>query len=91
VYGPTCPVQRPGQSCTRPYQATIKVRREPSGRLVASPRSDRAGHFSVRLAPGQYRLEPVSGHPFPHARPQQVAVRAHHFTHVVINYDSGIR
>jgi hypothetical protein len=91
LYGPTCPVQRPGQNCTRPYQATIRVLREPGGRLVASPRSDQAGHFSVRLAAGQYRLDPVSGHPFPRARPQQVTVRAHRFTHVVINFDSGIR
>ena len=30
LYGPTCPVQRAGQSCERPYQATIVVRREPS-------------------------------------------------------------
>jgi hypothetical protein len=58
---------------------------------VASPRSDAGGHFSARLAPGSYRLEPVSGHPFPHARSQDVTVQAHRFTHVLINYDTGIR
>jgi hypothetical protein len=84
-------VQRPGQNCTRPYQATIRIRREHGGRLVASPRSDAGGHFSVRLGAGRYRLEPVSGHPFPRARTQDVAVQAHRFTHVVINYDTGIR
>jgi hypothetical protein len=90
-YGPTCPVQRPGQNCTRPYRATIRIFREPANRLVGSPRSHRDGSFSVRLRPGRYRLVPEQGHPFPHASPQDLTVSAHRFSHVVINYDSGIR
>jgi hypothetical protein len=92
LYGPTCPVQRIGQSCTRPYAATILVRRESSGRRVATLHSSaHSGRFSVRLSPGRYRLEPRSGHPYPVARPQTVRVRRHRFTSVTINYDSGIR
>ena len=91
TYGPTCPVQRVGQSCTRPYRATIDIRREPGDKLVATVRSSAGGHFSVRLAPGRYLLSPRAGHPFPHSSPQTVSVRSHRFTSVTISYDSGIR
>ena len=84
-------MQRPGQTCTRPYQATIRIYREPANRLVASPRSHGDGSFTVRLSPARYKLVPQQGHPFPHAASQQVTVTAHHFAHVVVNYDSGIR
>jgi hypothetical protein len=91
LYGPTCPVQRAGETCTRPYQATIRVLREPGDHQVAAPRSHPDGRFSVRLSAGRYRLEPERGHPLPRAQPQTVSVHRHRFTHVVINYDSGIR
>lgn len=91
LYGPTCPVERPGHACTRPYQATIRILREPAHKLLTTARSAADGRFSVRLAPGSYVLEPQGGRPFPRSRPQTVTVRAHRFTSVTINYDSGIR
>lgn len=91
TYGPTCPVERVGQSCTRPYEATIRIRRAAGGPLVATARSDRQGRFRARLAPGRYRLEPVNGRPYPRAAPQTVTVSVHRFTSVSIRFDSGIR
>jgi hypothetical protein len=91
LYGPTCPVQRAGQSCTRPYQATIAILREPMNKVVVTVRSAGDGRLSVRLAPGRYRIEPHDGQPFPSSRAQTVTVYAHRFTDVTITYDSGIR
>jgi hypothetical protein len=91
LYGPTCPVQRVGQACTRPFQATITVRREPGERFLASIRSSSGGHFTLRLSPGRYRLVPKNGDPFPRGSPVAVVVRAHRYASVTINYDSGIR
>ncbi|MEA2315112.1 MAG: hypothetical protein QOI03_1804 [Solirubrobacteraceae bacterium] len=91
LYGPTCPVQLVGQSCTRPYQATISVRSKSTGRLLARVRSSTQGYFSVRLAPGRYVLTPESGHPFPTSSPQSVVVYRHRYTSVTVRYDSGIR
>ena len=90
LYGPTCPVQRVGQTCTRPYQATIAVRGR-GGRLVARVRSSSGGYFSVRLTPGRYVLVPEAGRPFPRSSSQSVTVRSHRYTNVTISYDSGIR
>jgi hypothetical protein len=91
VYGPTCPVERPGESCTRPYRATLRVRKRPSQRLVGTVHSGNDGRFGLRLSPGRYLIVPVSGHPFPRASSVPVRVRAHRFTRVTIAYDSGIR
>ncbi|MGH2831549.1 MAG: hypothetical protein ACRDK2_02135 [Solirubrobacteraceae bacterium] len=91
LYGPTCPVQRVGQTCTRPYQATISIRSKPTNRLVARVRSSISGHFSIRLAPGRYLLTLQNGHPFPRSSPQTITVHSHRYTSVIINYDSGIR
>ena len=91
LYGPTCPVQRVGETCTRPYQATIIVRREPANRSVASFRSSSSGYFSIRLPPGRYLLAPRAGHPFPRSAPQTITVHSHRYTLVTISYDSGIR
>ena len=91
LYGPTCPVQRPGQTCERPYQASITIRREPSDLVAARVRSDSHGRFTVRLRAGTYLLQPRNRMPFPRARTQTVSVRRHAFTSVTIRFDSGIR
>jgi hypothetical protein len=91
LYGPTCPVQRVGQTCTRPYQATITARREPGGRFVTRIRSSGSGHFILRLPPGRYLLVPRNGAPYPRASPITAVVRRHRYTKVTIEYDSGIR
>jgi hypothetical protein len=91
LYGPTCPVQRVGESCTRPYRATIRIVREAVSRTVTTVRSAADGRVSVRLTPGRYLLKPQTAHPFPRAVAETVTVRPHRFTTVTVNYDSGIR
>lgn len=91
LIGPTCPVQRVGQTCVRPYRATIVVRSEPAGRLVARARSSADGRFTVALVPGRYVLVPQPGRPYPRSSPQTVTVRSHRYTRVLISYDTGIR
>jgi hypothetical protein len=91
LYGPTCPVEQVGQSCTRPYDARLRIRRQSSGKVVARVRSGRDGRFSVRLRPGHYVVDPVSGDPYPRASSQPAVVHAHRFTHVTVTFDSGIR
>jgi hypothetical protein len=91
VYGPTCPVRRPGHACVRPYQATISILSRPTTRLITRARSSRDGRFSIALAPGRYLLVPRGGRPYPRSSPQAVTVRPHRYTSVIINYESGIR
>lgn len=91
LLGPTCPVQRIGQTCVRPYQATITIRNEAPGKLVARARSSTNGRFRLPLAPGTYLLVPQTGRPYARSSPQTVAVHSHRYTSVVISYDSGIR
>jgi hypothetical protein len=91
LLGPTCPVERPGQSCVRPYRATISVTNATTGRVVARVRSGANGFFAVALAAGRYMLVPQSGRPFPRARSQPVIVHPRRYTRVVIQYDTGIR
>ena len=91
VYGPTCPVVRPGRSCERPYAASITVRRAHTRALVMRVRSGADGRFTAFLAPGRYLLVPRNGHPFPRAASQTVSVHRASFTLATIHYDSGIR
>lgn len=91
VYGPTCPVQRPGHACVRPYQATISILSRPTARLIARAHSSLDGRFSIALAPGRYVLVPRAGRPYPRSSPQAITVRPHRYTSVIINYESGIR
>jgi hypothetical protein len=91
LYGPTCPVQRPGQRCVRPYEASITVTREPAGTVVAHLRSAADGRFTVRLRAGRYLLAPHSGKPYPRAQSRTVSVHPHRFATVTIRFDSGIR
>ena len=91
--GPTCPVQRIDQPCPdRPFAGEVLVR-DGSGSEVADAHADGAGHFRLDLAPGTYQLVPVSPHPGmpPFGKPQSVAVVAGAYTHVTLQYDSGIR
>jgi hypothetical protein len=91
VIGPTCPVERPGKTCERPYQATIVIRREATHRLVARVQSSALGRFRVALAPGTYLLVPQNSRPYPRSSPRVVMVRRHRYATVLISYDSGIR
>jgi hypothetical protein len=91
LYGPTCPVERAGESCVRPYEATFRILRRATHDVVARTRSDMDGRFRVHLAPGRYIIVPASGRPYPRASPEPVVIRPHEFTRVTIMFDSGIR
>ena len=91
LYGPTCPVQRPGQTCVRPFRASVTIRREPAGTLAALAQSGADGRFTARLRAGHYLLQPHNGKPYPRAQPQVISVSRYHFTSVTIRFDSGIR
>lgn len=91
MIGPTCPVQRVGQPCVRPYRVKIAIRSQPTSRLAATVRSSANGRFTVALAPGRYLLVPQTGRPYPRSSPQAATVRPNRYTSVVISYDTGIR
>lgn len=97
VEGPTCPVEQapPASQCApRPLAATLRIRREPGPAHAFLVRSGRDGRFRVVLEPGRYVLtpRPQSGSPLPRPpAPVDVIVRLHRFSHVVIEYDTGIR
>jgi hypothetical protein len=93
--GPIVPVERPGVPNTRPLaNALIEVRSVASGSILAEMRTDQHGRFTIPLAAGTYELVPLPPQPgafLPRGMPQMVAVTAHGFTSVIVNYDSGIR
>ena len=91
LYGPTCPVQRPGVTCERPYQATLVVSRGAARGTVARFSTAADGHFTVRLRAGRYLVKVTSYTTFPRSWSQTVSVTAHHFTRLTIRIDSGIR
>ena len=90
--GPTCPVAHEGETCSGPYAgAEIRVRRARDGQILRRVRTGKHGRFRVRLHPGRYVLDPVNGHPFPHADEKRVRVEDGRFTYVEIDYDTGLR
>jgi hypothetical protein len=91
VYGPTCPVQRSGISCLRPWQAWLTIRRLPSEIVVTRGRSSKTGRLRLALRPGRYLVQPRNTTPYPHAPAQAVTVLAHQFSHITVRFDSGIR
>jgi hypothetical protein len=91
LYGPTCPVQRPGAICERPYQATLVVSRATSRGTVARVRTSADGRFIVRLRAARYLVKVTSHTTLPRSWSQKVVVTAHHFTSLTIRIDSGIR
>jgi hypothetical protein len=91
--GPICPVVTEESPCPdQPFQAEIFVLDEEFN-VVLSFKSGRDGTFRVDLAPGAYRVVPLApnGDLPPIAPEQDVVVRAGGYTHVAIQYDSGIR
>lgn len=91
LIGPQCPVQSEAMPCPDlPYAATIEVV-EAGGGWVTRVRADSEGRFRVGLAPGSYRLLPLSGDPFPVASSVEVQVAAGAWSAVTIQFDTGIR
>jgi len=91
--GPTCPVERPGMTCTKPYAGTIDIFSE-SGRLLKAVSSSADGKFRVGLKPGTYTLKPEPrdpARPYPMGKPVTVTVKPGSYATVNIQYDTGIR
>lgn len=91
VLGPTCPLERPGQNCTKPYMATVIIETYNQSKEVSRFTSDINGNFKVNLSSGAYYLKPISTGYYPRGMPQEVKVSDNSFTNVTINYDTGIR
>jgi hypothetical protein len=92
--GPLSPAERAGQpSPDAPFSATLSVRAPDDERELLAVRSAQDGQFRINLAPGIYRLVPVSPNPGapPYAEPLLVTVEPGKYTRVTIKYDSGIR
>jgi hypothetical protein len=92
--GPTCPVERPGDSACadRVVKGAVLVVQDGSGAEVARFTTDASGLFRIELAPGIYTLssQPVTGI-MRSAPAQQVTVVAGKLTIVSLSYDTGIR
>ncbi|MGZ6214466.1 MAG: MSCRAMM family protein [Candidatus Limnocylindria bacterium] len=94
--GPTCPVvtNPPNPACAeRPVAGAVLVLTNAAGEEVVRATSAGDGTFSVRLAPGAYRLtaQPVEGLMGTPA-PIEVEVEAGQpMTDVQVSYDTGIR
>jgi hypothetical protein len=93
VAGPTCPVERPGDSACapRPVPGAIVVVTDPSGEQVGQATTDAEGRFFVALPAGRYHLtagavDGLTGAP----APMEVVVSEGEAT-VELSYDTGIR
>lgn len=91
LYGPTCPVQRPGQTCERPYQATVVVTHAGARGVIARVGTSANGRFTVRLRAGRYLVKATSRTGYLRSWSRVLSVTAHHFTGLTIRFDSGIR
>ncbi|HEY5629913.1 MAG TPA: carboxypeptidase-like regulatory domain-containing protein, partial [Candidatus Limnocylindrales bacterium] len=92
--GPTCPVERPGDSACaeRAVKGAVLDVQDGSGAQVATFTTDASGLFRIDLPPGAYTLaaQPVTGI-MRAASPQPVAVAEGKLTIVSLSYDTGIR
>jgi hypothetical protein len=95
LIGPMCPVVQPDQPCPdKPFEASIEIRGQGNRGDHLTVRSGKDGRFRVKLAPGKYKLTPISPNPGapPHAQPPlSLTVGSGMYTHVTVRYDSGIR
>jgi len=91
--GPTCPVERPGQSpCVRAVAGAEIVARDASGRVVSRALTGPDGSFFLPLVPGRYTIEPqpVEGL-MGTAQAVTVQVTAGPPLEMNLDYDTGIR
>ena len=93
VAGPTCPVERPGDSACAPHpvEGAVVVVTDESGEEVGQATTDADGRFFVVLPAGRYRLtagdvDGLTGAP----APMDVVV-SDGATDIQLEYDTGIR
>lgn len=89
--GPIAPVSQPGVDNSRPYPTELTIKRSSDGHVVAVFHSGADGTFRVPLAAGEYVIVPRQGDPYPSAPNQAISVTEGRYTHVTVEYDSGIR
>ena len=91
--GPMCPVMQEGVECPdQPYQATLTVLR-PNGEEYEKFETYEDGTYLINLPAGEYILRPETptDSPLPYASEQNFTILQDEITHIVVNYDSGIR
>jgi hypothetical protein len=89
--GPTCPVQRVGQTCEKPYaNAHIVFRALDRGRSEITDADD-GGRYSIQLVPGTYEAVVRTSQPFPHGIPEVLSVVANRTVTLDLRADTGIR
>lgn len=89
-----CPVAQGATPCPdKPVAAKITITRSTGTDTVAQGLSDRTGHFTIPLAPGDYQVRAGSttGATVPFGAPQSLTIHPGKFTTIVIHLDSGIR
>jgi hypothetical protein len=91
VRSPVTPVCTVNVPCSAPFSAGFTV--DHNGTPVAHFRSDTAGHFTVVLAPGTYRVVPDADAPVisPTSQVKTVTVGGTGLTPVMLEFDTGIR
>jgi hypothetical protein len=88
--GPMRPVCQVDNPCNAPFSATFEVWQ--AERVVARFRSDSTGHFLVHLVPGAYTVVPdASVGILIRSQVHEVTIRPSGLTHVVLDFDTGIR
>jgi hypothetical protein len=92
--GPTCAgPERPGQVCTKPYVGEFVVMSQDNSKEVARFTTDKDGHATIDLPPGDYlivpKLDPKT--PYPKGGPMSVSVSIGAYTDVAVELDTGIR
>ncbi len=94
LLGPTCPVMRdpPDPKCAdKPYATTITVRREGSGSVFATGKSNDKGVFEFSLPPGSYVFSAEGGKMLPRCNETKATVSLGEYSDVAISCDTGIR
>ena len=90
VAGPVSPVARPGTPTTRPVsRATVEAQR--GTEVVAVARTDRAGHYELRLPPGTYVILAKADRYFARMSSQTVTLSAGETRKIDLLIDTGIR
>ncbi|MGW2740779.1 carboxypeptidase-like regulatory domain-containing protein [Streptomyces sp. NPDC001450] len=92
VRWPTCPVEGAPESrdCSRPAEATVRVRDRSSDTEVATARTGPDGRFRVPLRAGAYEVRArTSG--TAHCAPVDVTVSPDAYTEITIRCDTGLR